>query len=231
MGRHLVEEDQRREAAHGAHEAGMGQDETDQECLLLAGGGRGRRHVLGAVTHDEVGGWRADEGAAGRTVAMAPLHQRPPETVLGLQGGPDRDEVVEIALKTDRRPGEGRGIVPGLGDEPVQALRGLAAGERHGDAEFGHLALDRVEPAGVVRALVEQAVARAQGRSIAETRAPWLASTARTSRSRKRRRSPAGPRNSPSRSGVSQTIRRIPRRRPAWEPPPSMRQTRVPRAS
>ena len=47
-----------------------------------------------------------------------------------------------------------------------------------------------------------------RARSIAETRAPWAASTASTSRSRNRRRSPAAPRNSPSRSGVSQTTRR-----------------------
>ena len=61
-------------------------------------------------------------------------------------------------------------------------------------------------------------------RSSALTRAPCAASTVSTSRSRKRRRSPAGPRNRTSRSGVSQTTRRCSAnaagesRRPAVDP-------------
>ena len=163
MGGHLVEEDEGREPAHGPHQTGMGQDEADQQCLLLARGSGGGGHVLGAVPHDEIGGLRSDQGSARGTVAVPALHQSAAEAILRLQGRPDRDEVVEVALQPQRGPREGRSIVPRLGNQPIEALHGLAPGKRHGDPELGHFALHRIEPAAIVRPLVEQAVARPKG--------------------------------------------------------------------
>jgi len=141
----------------------MGQDEPDQQRLLLARGRRPGRHVLGTVADHEVAGLRPDQGAAGGPVAVAAIAQGQPEPVLRLDGGPDRDEIIEVPLQADGGPGEGLRIVPGLGDQPVEPLGGLAPGQRHRDAEFGHLPLHRVEPAVVVGSILQEAVPRAQG--------------------------------------------------------------------
>ena len=162
MGGDLVEQDQRRDPAHRPHQPGMGQHEADQQRLLLAGRGGRRRHVLGAVAHDEVAGLRPRQGAPGRTVPRAAAREGEAEAILRLDRRPDRDEVVEVAFEPQRRPRERLRVVARLVDQPIQAFRGLAAGKSHGDPEFGDLALDRIEPAAVVRTLLEQAVARAE---------------------------------------------------------------------
>ena len=141
----------------------MGQHQADQQGLLLAGRGGGGGHVLGAVAHHEVGGLGAGQRPAGGAVAKAVLAQGGAVPVLGIDRRPDRHEVVDVAFQPHPGPGEGRGLVAGRQDQAVEALHGLAAGERHRDGEFRHLALHRVEPGSVVGPLLQQAVARAQG--------------------------------------------------------------------
>ena len=142
----------------------MGEDEADQQRLLLAGRGRRGRHVLGAVAHDEVGGLRADKGAPGGAVAGAAVAQERAVAVLRVDGRQGR-------RRARRSRPRGRASRTGKGEASSrvarirrgEALDRLAPGRRDRDAELGDLALDRVEPGRVVGALLEDAVARAQG--------------------------------------------------------------------
>ena len=156
----------------------------------------------------EIAGLRPDQGAPGAGVAGAIVAQHrairiPRPASAGLLG----HETVDLALQRDLGPGEGRVLVAAGGDQRGEALHRLAPRGGDGDGEFGDLALGGVEPDFFAAPLLQQAVAVAQ-RAVQRrsTRAPCSLSTASTSRSRKRRRSPAAPVNSPSMAGVSQTI-------------------------
>jgi hypothetical protein len=163
MGRDLVEEHQRRKPAHRGDEARLGEDEPDEERLLLAGRGERGGHVFRPVPHRKIGGLRPDEGPPGGAVAGAAVAQHRAVAVLRVDGRMGGDEVVELARQRDHREREWRGVVARGDDQGGEALDGLVAGERNGDAELRHLALDRLEPAAVGGIGLKHAVARAQG--------------------------------------------------------------------
>ena len=71
MGGDLVEEEERAPAGSLGDEVGEGQDEADQERLLLAGRGESGGLVLADMGDGKVGAVRAGEGAAGGGVAGA----------------------------------------------------------------------------------------------------------------------------------------------------------------
>ena len=69
VGRDFVEERERRDSRHLSDQACMGEREPDDQRLLLAGRGGGRRRLLWPVPDQKVGKMRPDEGAAGGGVA------------------------------------------------------------------------------------------------------------------------------------------------------------------
>ena len=162
------------------------------------------------VRHREIGEMRAVERAAGGGVARAVLLQQRAVAVLDLGGA-----VVGEQLSPSSR--RARSSARGNGASIARAAPSAAAGaptvsaraRRHRDRDLGGLMLDRVEPMRIAVARPPAAgCASASERSSAATRLECCASTASTSRSRKRRRSEAGPLNSGSIAGVSQTTRR-----------------------
>ena len=99
MGGDLVEEDHGRLPGHVGDEAGLGEDEADEQRLLLSGRAGFRRHVLGAMADEEVGAVRADQRPPGHGVALAVLAEELPVALLDLARG----EAVEVALEAARR--------------------------------------------------------------------------------------------------------------------------------
>src|SRR5690606_16424409 len=71
VGGNLVEKQDRRRLATACNQLGMGEYEAEQERLLLAGRGPGRRLVLGAVTNRKILPMRPFDGPAGGGVAGA----------------------------------------------------------------------------------------------------------------------------------------------------------------
>ena len=151
---------------------------------------------------------RADQRAPRRGVAAALVAQQRAIAVFGVERRRSGRQRLDLALQRQLGPGERRGVVAIARDHRLEAVDAFEPRRGDGDAEFGRLALERVEPGRVARALLEQPVAAAQRALELATRAPWWGSIASTSRSRKRRRSLAGPANRPSIAGVSQTRRR-----------------------
>ena len=74
-------------------------------------------------------------------------------------GGGER---LDLALEGEPSPGKGRGVVPLGGDQGLEPAHAFEPRRGDRDAEFGRLAFDRVQPGGVARALLEQAIAPAQ---------------------------------------------------------------------
>src|SRR5947208_3386580 len=77
--------------------------------------------------------------------------------VLGLDRGQFARKRLHLAAKRNVGPGERRFLVATGGDRLAQARHAFDPRRRHGDAKLGRLALDRVEPATVARALLQQA--------------------------------------------------------------------------
>src|SRR4029450_6498323 len=119
MGDHLVQQEQRGMAVEiVAHRPGMGQDGADQQGLLLAGGAVLGSHVLGAVRHQELAAMRTGERPAGRLVEAATVMQDLAIGILGLDGRPGPDIILEAALDVhlDPRKGAAEGGRQGLPD-------------------------------------------------------------------------------------------------------------------
>src|ERR1700678_3057535 len=108
MGGDLVEKRERRDPRHLGGEARMGERESDDQRLLLAGRGRGRRCLFWPVPDQKIGKMRADEGAAGGGVAAAIVAQARPVVVFRLERRPAAGHGFDLALKRERRPREGR---------------------------------------------------------------------------------------------------------------------------
>ena len=212
MGGDLVEQHDRRDAADIAgDEPGMGEDQADEQRLLLAGRGARRRRCPSAR-----GGPR-DRSACG------PVERAPGGAVARRGSSRSRIAVVrprrrapacgEQAFRLARRA---RGRPTGKGE----ARRARRRSGRRGRSTVSARAAATATPSAAISRSTASSQARVRrssssrrlrersARSNAPTRAPWPGSIASTSRSRKRRRSPAGPGNSPSRAGVSQTRRR-----------------------
>ena len=74
-----------------------------------------------------------------------------------------RREALDLALQRQIGPRKGRGVVALQRDHRLEPGHAFVARRRDGDGEFGRLALDRVQPMGIARALLQQAIAAAQG--------------------------------------------------------------------
>ena len=155
MGGDLVEEQDRAAAGALGDEIGMGEDEADQQRLLLAGRAERRRLALAEMGDDEIGAVRAGEGAAGRGVA-------------GAAGGEARGQVRLVAASSSERPARANG--PSGAAASRSASAATVARARRGDrrAMLGHPRLERGEPGLVARRLLgEQLVAGAHRRIVA----------------------------------------------------------------
>ena len=189
----------------------MGEDEADQQRLLLARrgacrpgcpwgrGGPARSEACGPTSVRPAARSRARPRAGRR--GSGPPRRRPAGARRGRRARP-RARGWRTETARHRR-----------GSRRIRRVEALRRSRRRAAAtamrELGHLALDARRARARRRGCSSSRRLRERSaRSRALTRAPCSASTASTSRSRKRRRSPAGPRNSPSRSGVSQTSRR-----------------------
>ena len=211
----------------------MGEDEADQQRLLLARRGGAGRDVLRAVA-DERGRRPAGRRACGRRRGRGRGRRA------GWRGsGPPRRRPAARRQARRSRPrapasakGKGEASSRVARIRRGEALHGLAPRGRDRDREFRHLALDRVEPERVVGAVLEHAVARAQ-RPLQRVR--------RARRARHRRRARAGrgsgggrrPGRETARRGRASARRRADaRRRPRASATgaPSMRQ-RAPRGA
>ena len=205
----FIEQQQRRKPRHLGDQSRMREHEADQQRLLLAGRGLRRRDALRAVEHLEVGevrcrrwcgrprrrarGSRAarcgsdppPQSQAAPAARSRPSHRarrRPTETAM-----PDRGR----ARAQRRAAAPSRRARP----RPRSRLPRSRARSRRASARRGSAA-----PSSRLR--------ERSARSSALTRLMCVPSTASTRRSRKRRRSDAGPPNRPSIAGVSHTILR-----------------------
>src|ERR1700733_15190716 len=111
MGGDLVEKRERRNPRHLGGEARMGERESNDQRLLLAGRGRGRRRLFRPVPDQKIGKMRADERAAGRGVAAAIVAQARPVTVFRPERRAAAGHGFDFALKCELRPRKRRRIV------------------------------------------------------------------------------------------------------------------------
>ena len=119
MGGDLVEQQDRAAFTALGDEIGMGEDQADQQRLLLAGRAEGGGLVLGGVGDEEIGAVRAGEGAAGGGVAG--------------RGDNAARSAAPPAFQRDQGAGErafGRGGEP-LGQAPRRSRRGPRRSRRH----------------------------------------------------------------------------------------------------
>ena len=205
----FVEQQQRRKPRHLGDQSRMREHEADQQRLLLAGRGLRRRDALRAVQHLEIGEMRPVGGAAGGGIARAVLAQHardsdPPPRSRAAPSGRSRPSrrarrrPRETATPDrDRASARRRAAAPSrrAPPRPRSRPRRSRARSRRASAHRG----SAVRAAGC---------ASASDRSSALTRLECVPSTASTRRSRKRRRSEAGPPNRPSIAGVSHTTLR-----------------------
>ena len=205
----LVEQQHRRAAGQLGDQRRLGQDQTREQCLLLAGrGGRGW-HVLFGVADRQVGAMGADERPTSRPVARTTCPEIGPQPVLDIGGSRAIESRINVAESTGRSLAEKHRRHQGASQS---AERGSAR-SRDGPPRWPHRwwrSRFRPHRARPYRPRGPPASGCEKRRPAhkAETRRPCVGSTASTKRSRKRRRSPAGPTNRPSMAGISQIRRR-----------------------
>ena len=210
MGGDLVEEDDRGLAGDPGDQPRLREDEADEEGLLFAGRAAVGSGVFGGMADEEVGEVGAEERAAGGGVAR-PF--RPEERAIGSS--------TSAELRPSRSPSRA----------PASAIAAAGNGESAGPPAMRSCARlthsQRAAAMATPSSAISCSIASSQAglgagsaRSLlrprmafskALKRVPWRRSMASTARSRKRRRSEAGPVNSPSIEGVSQMTRRCSR--------------------
>ena len=87
MGGDLVQQQQRRGAALGRQQAGVGKHDADQQRLLLAGGAVGGGQVLAGMTDQQIAAMRPVGGAAGDRIDRPGFLQPGAEAILDRQRG------------------------------------------------------------------------------------------------------------------------------------------------
>ena len=148
----------------------MGQDQPDQQCLLLARGAHFGRHLLGAVADDEVGAVGAVERAAGGAVALAAGGEQPDVVVLQVDGRPCLEACLERADKGELGPGKDRGAGGGAPGADRGGKLGNGEGARGGNrnAGLGHDAFEGLETRRLAHLVSQEAVALLQSKTGAE---------------------------------------------------------------
>ena len=158
----LVEQQHRRQARHVGEQAGVGENETDEQRLLLAGRGIGCGNLLVRVRDGEIAQVRAVERAVGRGIACAIFSEHRAIAVLHLDGGRKRHESFHPAVERDLGRGKRRAGMFARSKGCLQPADGFYPRCRHGDREFRGFVLDRLEPVRIGAGVLEQSVARAQ---------------------------------------------------------------------
>lgn len=213
VGGDFVEEDDRRVAGELRGETRMGEDDADEERLLLPRRALRGRRGLRAVDHDEVGEVRSGARPAGGAVGGSARGEVVADAVFGFGRRRCGEERLHRAVDGDRR-GRERPVGRLGGDGPAEERDALASRRRDGDGDFAICASIAANQRASVRPSSNRRFRLRIARSWALTRSPCSGSSARTRRSRKRRRSEAAPVKRPSIAGVSQTTRQ--RSRSAW---------------
>ena len=165
MCRDLVEQHQRRDAAHRGDKPGLGQHQAHHQCFLLARRGPCSVDRLGAVPDCQVAEMRADARAPRRHVAGPVLAQHVAIQVLDLDGRALGQSVLDVPPKRHLGPGKRRGIVAAFLDQGGEARDRLGPCGRHRDPEARHLVFGGFRPGPVERSgptLLEDAVAAPQ---------------------------------------------------------------------
>ena len=162
----------------------MGQHQADEKRLLLAGRGACGGRVLRPVPDVEIADMGPDQRASGGGVAAAIVAQQRAVAILRLQRRAARRQRLDLALEARASRRKWRGVVALPGDEGLKPAYAFEAGGRDRDAEFGRLALDRVQPGGLRPPSSSSRLRPRRARSNCPTRAPWPGSMASTKRSR-----------------------------------------------
>ncbi len=143
----------------------LGQDQVQDQGLLLAGGAFGGGAALLAVDGGQVGAVRAEQGAAGGAVAGAGAGEA------GAQGGDDLGLLRPLfghpfGLSGQAQIGLGEGSVVARVDGGLKRVQRRDAGEGGAGAGLGQADLQRVQPDGVglpaLLGVVQEAQAFAQ---------------------------------------------------------------------
>src|SRR5208337_3219856 len=162
MRRDLVQERDRHDAGHVGDQPRMRKHESEKQSLLLPGRGARRRRILRTVPHREIADMGADRRPARGCIAAAVVAQYSAIAILGRDCRAIRDERFNLSFKRQPGPRKGRGVVPLGRDQRREAAHAFEPRRGHCDTEFGGLALHRVQPRGIARALLEEAIAPAQ---------------------------------------------------------------------
>ena len=207
MGRDLVEKDEGGGPGKRRDELGLGENEADEESLLLAGGALRGRH-FGAVNDNKVAQMRSFKGSAAALSRSRPSSRRAPRNiVLDFDRRALPSAGFERAFERDRGPEEG----------PSPARHRMRSTKPASRAIASSLAAAIATPASAIcssRPANKAASPRASGTGGSagawrgrsgprgsSSRDRWRASAGRE----KRAALGAGPVNSPSISGISQT--------------------------
>ena len=204
----LVEQRDRRDARHVRDQARMGEHQPDQQRLLLAGRGAGGRRVLRPVPDGEIADMRADQRAAGGGVAAAIVAQA------ARGSGPRRRAPGRSAASASTSPSsasraQGKGEASSR-SAAISASSRLTHSSRAAATATPSSAASRSiasSQRGVAPPPRAAGCARATRARTGRPARRGSGSIASTNRSRNRRRSLAGPENSESIAGVSQTTR------------------------
>ena len=156
----LVEQQQRRLAAHGALQTGLREHDRDQQRLLLAGRCRLGGDAFLGVNDSQIGAMRPCHGAAGGRVARPVVRQRLFEPLLG---GERRHRVEPALDRPDQGKTSPRKRTLRFGANPVEPLDGVAPRRRDRDPFGRHDLFERAEPGRVGRPTKRRAGNRRAG--------------------------------------------------------------------
>src|SRR5262245_13891931 len=176
MSRDLVQKDEGGAPFERLDELGLGENEPDEEGLLLARGALRGRRLVGAMKDNKVAEMGSFKGSRGRSVALAALLETPAKFVLdfGRRARPKRR--FEPPFERDRGPREG--AVAALGahalDQACEPRRRLEPCRSDRNARFRHLFFQPLEQSARPLAHLEQPVPLPHRPVVAAERAPHL---------------------------------------------------------
>ncbi len=159
MGRNLIQERDRDDARRVSDEPRMREHESDEQSLLLSGRGDRRWRILRTVPDRQIADMGTDRRSSGCCVSAAIVPQNPAIAVFGFDRGFAGGKRLELPFEREPRPGKWRGVVPIGRNQRFEPAQAFVSRRRDCDAEFRHLAFDRIEPGGVAPAPFEQAIA------------------------------------------------------------------------
>ena len=154
----LVEQQQGRHAIVLPRDKfGMGEHQTDQQCLLLARGTQPRRRGLGAVFNEQIGTVRAFQRASSGAVTLSTRSEEGQVSILDVHGGAVGEVALQPPFERQPRPGEWgmRVALATLGDGAGQRREDLSPRRSNRDTGFRHQLLQSGEAAGIAHTVLE----------------------------------------------------------------------------